>query len=191
MAKELEDEKIIELYWQRDENAISKTDQKYGAYCQSIANNILQNKEDSEECVNDTWLKAWESIPPQKPVNFRMYLAKIVRNLAFNRFNANRAKKRGGGEMVLVLEELSECIADKTDVEQELIGKELKEYILGFIKELPERDRNIFVRRYFFVDPVKSIAKRYGVSENNVMVILSRIRKLLKCSLKKEGFIYE
>ncbi len=191
MAKELEDEKIIELYWQRDENAISKTDQKYGAYCQSIANNILQNKEDSEECVNDTWLKAWESIPPQKPVNFRMYLAKIVRNLAFNRFNANRAKKRGGGEMVLVLEELSECIADKTDVEQELIGKELKEYILGFIKELPERDRNIFVRRYFYVDPVKSIAKRYGVSENYVMVILSRIRKLLKCSLKKEGFIYE
>ena len=185
----MEDSKIIDMFWQRDENAISETGRKYGEYCRSIAYNILQNNEDSEECVNDTWLKAWNSIPPQKPGNFKMYLAKITRNLSFNRYNSNNAQKRGGGEMTLVLDELTECIIDKTDVEQEYIGKELKEYILGFVRTLPERERNLFVRRYFYVDTVSEIAKRYSLTENNVMVILSRTRKLLKMKLEKGGYI--
>ena len=187
----MEDNKIIELFWQRDESAITETGRKYGAYCRTIAHNILQNNEDADECVNDTWLKVWNSIPPKKPGNFRMYLAKITRNLSFNRYNANNAKKRGNGEVTLVLEELAECIADNTDIEKTYEEKELKEYILKYVRTLSERERNLFIRRYFFVDPVKEIAKRYGLSENNVMVILSRTRKQLKSKLKKEGYIDE
>lgn len=187
----MEDNQIIELFWQRDESAITETGRKYGAYCRTIANNILQNNEDAEECVNDTWLKAWNSIPPKKPENLRMYLAKITRNLSFNRYNANNAKKRGNGEVALMLDELAECIADGNDIEQAYEEKELKEYIFKFLRTLPERERNLFVRRYFFVDTVKEIAARYALTENNVMVILSRTRKQLKSKLMKEGFIDE
>ena len=187
----MEDNQIIELYWQRDEGAISESSRKYGSYCQSIAFNILQNNEDSEECVNDTWLKAWDSMPPHKPDCLRLFLAKITRNLSFNRYNANKAKKRGGGEMTLVLDELAECISNETDPEEAIINKELNEYIIGFVHTLPERERNIFVRRYFFVDTVKSISKRYGLSENYVSVTLNRTRKMLKKKLKKEGYIDE
>ena len=185
----MEDNQIIELYWNRDENAITETGRKYGAYCRKIAVNILQNEEDSEECVNDTWLKTWNSIPPHRPENLRLFLAKITRNLSFNRYNENTAQKRGGGEITLVLDELAECLEAKSDVEQIVLGKELKECIKGFVTTLRERDRNVFVRRYFFVDTVKEIAERYGISENNVMVILSRTRKQLKNKLEKEGYI--
>jgi RNA polymerase sigma-70 factor (ECF subfamily) len=185
----MEDYQIIDMYWQRDESAITETDRKYGAYCRNIADNILQNKEDSEECVNDTWLKVWNSIPPTKPGNFRMYLAKIIRNLSFNKYNANVAKKRGGGEMTLVLEELAESIADNTDVEKAYEAKELGVCIRKYVGTLPKRERNIFVRRYFFVDSAKEIAERYGLTENNIMVILSRTRKDLKKYLQKEGYM--
>ena len=187
----MEDNQIIELFWQRDESAITETGRKYGAYCRTIANNILQNNEDAEECVNDTWLKAWNSIPPHRPENLRLFLAKITRNLSFNRYNENTAKKRGGKEITLVLDELAECIEDRSDVEQIIMAKELKECIKSFVTTLHERDRNVFVRRYFFVDTVKEIAGRYGLSESNVMVILSRTRKLLKEKLKKEGYVDE
>ena len=190
-GRTMEDNQIIELYWQRDEGAISESSRKYGSYCQSIAFNILQNNEDSEECVNDTWLKAWDSMPPHKPDCLRLFLAKITRNLSFNRYNANKAKKRGGGEMTLVLDELAECISNETDPEEAIINKELNEYIIRFVHTLPERERNIFVRRYFFVDTVKSISKRYGLSENYVSVTLNRTRKMLKKKLKKEGYIDE
>jgi len=187
----VEDSLIIELYWQRSADAIRETDSKYGAYCFAISDNILHSKEDSEECVNDTYLAAWNAIPPHKPAKLRMFLAKITRNLSFNRFNARSAQKRGGVETVLVLDELAECLAAETVVESEYETKELGQCIRMFVRTLPERDGNVFVRRYFFTESVAEIAARYGLTENNVMVILSRTRKKLKAHLIKEGFFSE
>lgn len=185
----MEDSQIIELYWQKNADAISETSSKYGAYCYTIANNILRNAEDSEECVNDTWLNAWNAMPPQKPNVLRMFLAKITRSLSINRFNARSAEKRGGGEIILVLNELVDCLAGETSVEAEYEVKELEQCIRRFVRGLPERDGNIFVRRYFFTEPVSAIAERYGLTENNIAVILSRTRKKLRLKLVKEGYL--
>ena len=185
----MEDRQIIELYWQRNADAISETAGKYGAYCFQVADNILHDTGDSEECVNDTWLRAWNAMPPERPNVLRMFLAKITRNLSFDRFNARNAKKRGGGEIALVLDELEECLASGTDVETAYEGKELGQCIKRFVRGLSEQDGNVFVRRYFFTDPVSAIARRYGLTENNVMVILSRTRKKLKLELMKEGYL--
>ncbi len=185
----LEDNQIIGLYWQKNTDAISETANKYGAYCFTIADNILQNIEDSEECVNDTWLHAWNAIPPQRPNVLRIFLARLTRNLSFDRFNARKAGKRGGGEIILVLDELAECLSGGTDVETEYENRELEQCIQRFAQALPERDGNVFVRRYFFTDPVASIAKRYGLTENNVMVILNRTRKKLRLELMEEGYL--
>ena len=184
----MEDGKILELYFQRDENAIKETSAKYGAYCYSIADNILHNKQDCEECVNDTWINAWNSIPPQRPVKFKLYLARITRNLSFNLFNSRNTKKRGGGEMHLILDELSECVAGRDNVENEYIAKELGQSIQQFVRALPERDGNVFLRRYFFCEPISAIAKRYALTQNNVTVILSRTRKKLQKHLIKEEY---
>lgn len=185
----MEDHEIIELYWQKDENAISETASKYGAYCFAIAQSILHITEDSEECVNDTWLHAWNAMPPQRPNVLRMFLARITRNLAFNRFNAVNAEKRGGGEIVLVLDELAECLAGGTNTEAAYESKELEQCIRRFVRALPGRERNVFVRRYFFTEPAAAIAGCYGLTENNVMVILSRTRKKLRLELMKEGYL--
>lgn len=187
----MEDSQIIELYWKKDPNAITETKEKYGAYCFSVADHILHDREDSEECVNDTWFHAWNAMPPQRPVRLRMFLAKITRNLSFNRFKARSAEKRGGGEIILVLDELAECLESETDVESAYEVRELGQCIQRFVKALPERDGNIAMRRYFFAEPVAVIAKRYGLTENNVMVILSRTRKKLKDHLIKEGYFDE
>ena len=185
----MEDSQIIELYWQKDPEAIAQTAGKYGAYCFTIANNILNSAEDAEECVNDTWLRAWNAMPPQRPKVLRLFLAKITRNLSFDRFQARNAEKRGGGEIALVLDELEECLAGKADVEAAQEDKELGQCIQSFIRALPERERNLFVRRYFFTEPVADIRKRYGLTENHVMVTLSRTRKKLKTYLLKEGYL--
>ena len=185
----MEDHQIVELYWQKNADAISETSNKYGGYCFAIADHILNNTEDSEECVNDTWLHAWNAIPPQKPNVLRMFLAKITRNLSVNRFKARSAEKRGGGEILLVLDELADCLAGETDVEREYEGRELEQCIRRFVRGLPERDGNVFVRRYFFTEPVAAVAERYGLTENNVMVILSRTRKKLRLKLAKEGYL--
>lgn len=184
----MEDSKIVELYLQRNENAIIETGIKYGAYCFKIADNILHNREESEECVNDTWFNTWNAIPPQIPRKLQMFLAKITRNLSFNRYNSRSAKKRGGGEIVFVLDELAECLVCESDVASEYEAKELGQCVRRFVWELPERDGNVFVRRYFFTEPVSQIARRYALSENYVMVILSRTRAKLKTHLIKEGF---
>lgn len=184
----MEDSRIIELYWCRNADAIEKTADKYGDYCFSIANNILADRQDAEECVNDTWLHAWNAIPPHKPHNLRLFLARITRNLSFNRYHARSAEKRGGGEIDLVLEELAECIPGGTDVEKQYMAEELAQSIRLFVRNLPQRDANVFVRRCFFTESVAQIAGRYGLSENHVMVILSRTRKKLKAHLEKEGF---
>ena len=185
----LEDSQIVELYWQKNADAISETANKYGPYCFTIADNILHCAEDSEECVNDTWLHTWNAIPPQKPNVFRMFLAKITRNLSFNRFNARCVDKRGGGEIILVLDELGECVAGGSDVETAYEAAELEQCICRFVRTLPERDRNVFVRRYFFTEPIPAIAERYGLTVNNITVILSRTRKKIKVELTKEGYL--
>ena len=185
----MEDSQIVELYWRKDADAISETSSKYGPYCFAIADNILHNTEDSEECVNDTWLHAWNAMPPQRPNVLRMFLAKITRNLSINRFKARSTEKRGGGEFLLVLDELADCLAGETDVEREYEGRELDQCIRRFVRGLPERDGNVFVRRYFFTEPVAAIAERYELTENNVMVILSRTRKKLRLRLAKEGYL--
>ena len=187
----MEDNQIVELYFQRNADAIKETDSKYGSYCFAIADNILHNREDSEECVNDTWLSAWNAMPPQRPNMLRMFLAKITRNLSFNRFNVRSAEKRGGGEIHLVLDELAECIANESDTENEYLAKELEQCIKLFVRGLPEREGNVFVRRYFFTESVSTIAKRYSMTDNNVMVSLSRTRKKLKAHLEKEGYFSE
>lgn len=185
----MEDSRIIDLYWRKDSDAISESARKYGAYCFAVADNILHNNEDSEECVNDTWMRAWDAMPPQRPRVLRMFLAKITRNLAFDRSRAQAAEKRGGGELSLVLEELAECLTSGTDVEVIYEGKELRQCIRRFVRALPERDGNVFVRRYFFTETVAVIARRYDLTENHVMVILSRTRKKLLRELKKEGYL--
>lgn len=187
----MDDNQIIELYWQRNESAIAETDAKYGKYCFAVANNILRNNADSEECVNDTYLHAWNAMPPQRPNVLKLFLAKMTRNLSFNRYKAQTAEKRGGTEVAIVLDELSECIASNANVEKELEAKELGETVKAFARTLPERECNVFVRRYFFAEPICEIASRYGMSENNVSVILSRTRKKLKKLLIKEGYVNE
>lgn len=185
----MEDTQIIALYWEKNADAISETAKKYGAYCLAVAENILHNAEDSEECVNDTWLHAWNAIPPQRPKVLRMFLAKITRNLSFDRFRARSAEKRGGGELALALDELGECLGGGAEAEAACEAKELGQCVRRFVRALPEREGNVLVRRYFFAESAADIARRYGLSENNVMVILSRTRKKLKAHLLKEGYL--
>ncbi len=185
----MEDSQIIALYWQRDADAVSQTSARYGAYCFAVAEQILHDSGDAEECVNDTWLHAWNAMPPHRPGVLRIFLAKITRRLALDRFRARGAKKRGGGEMALVLDELSECLAGGADAAAVCEGRELVQCVRRFVRSLPERDGNVFVRRYFFTEPAAAIAKRYGLTENHVMVILSRTRGKLRRLLEQEGFL--
>ena len=185
----MEDRQIVDLYWQRSSEAIVQSQQKYGAYCYAVSHSILQNREDAQECVNDTWLQAWNAIPPQRPVCLSAFLAKITRNLSFNRWNSRSAEKRGGGELPLVLEELAECVAAPSDVEQEYNARELEQAVSHFLRGLPAREANVFLRRCFFTEPLPDIARRYGLSENHVSVLLSRTRKKLRNFLAKEGFL--
>ena len=183
------DDKIIQLFFQRKETAIEETSKKYGSYCFKIANNILNNREDSEECLSDTWLKSWDSIPPARPVHFNLFLAKIVRNLAISKYRSNHTHKRGKGEIALVLDELEECITGQYDVETLYMAEELQNTINRFVRGLSERDGNVFIRRYFYADSIKDISNRYHISENNVRVMLSRTRSKLRIVLEKEGYI--
>ena len=184
----MDDSKIIELYNQRNEKAIEETITKYGKYLLSIADNILDNPKDSEECINDTWLKTWESIPPCCPKNLKLFLAKITRNIACNRYNAAKTLKRGNGELALALEELDELIAESVSVEKELESQELANSLNAFLRRLPARQCDIFIRRYFYIDSIAAIANIYGIKESNVLMILSRTRKKLKIHLQSEGY---
>ena len=185
----MEDSKIIDLYWQRSEKAITESNEKYGAYCHRIANNILENHQDSEECVNGTWLNSWKAMPPQRPNKLSAFFAKITRNLAINRFNERTAEKRGGGKAQVAMDELQECIASSSDTEDEFSRKELEKDINRFLKSLTKRDCDIFMNRYFFLETTGSIAEHFTMKESNVLLILSRTRKKLKDFLKKEGYI--
>ncbi|MBE6923943.1 MAG: RNA polymerase sigma factor [Ruminococcaceae bacterium] len=184
----MNDDQILDLYFARDERAIRETNETYGAYCMQVAERILCDRQDAEEMVNDTLLRAWHTIPPKRPVVFKLYLAKIVRNLAFSRYRARAAEKRGGGELTLALEELSECVGGGDDPQERVDVKELTVAIQRFLDTVSPRDRKIFIRRYFFVESTADIASRFGLKESNVLMILVRVRKKLKGYLIKEGF---
>lgn len=184
----MEDAQIIELYWQRDDTAIEKTDEKYGGYCYTVANRILSSHEDAEECVNDTWLRAWNAMPPQRPQLLKMFLAAITRNLSFDRVKAAQTTKRGGGALEIALDELGECVGGSDDAESSAIAQALGESINEFLSTLAARERVIFLRRYFFVESPAEIAQRCGISAGNVNVSLHRTRKKLREHLEKEGF---
>lgn len=184
----MEDSAIIDLYWRRDEAAIARSAEKYGPYCYSVAEGILRSHEDSEECVNDTWLRSWNAMPPQKPGVLRMFFAKITRNLALDRYRARAAVRRGGGETELVLSELSECVPGGTSPEEQVVLEQLRRSIADFARDLPKREANVFARRYFFAESVEAIAARYDMTENYIYVILSRVRRKLKTHLRKEGY---
>ena len=182
----MQDDMIIALYYQRDEQAIVQTSAKYGAYCTSIAHNILHNLQDSEECVNDTWLCAWDSIPPANPPILRTYLGRITRNFAINRYKAQHRQKRGGHTVDAICE-LGDIASPETEVQAQIDKQEFARVFNAFLYSLPERDCNVFLRRYFFAESAQEIAKRYALKQDNVLKILSRTRMKLKAYLEEEG----
>lgn len=184
----MEDTKIVQLYWNRDQNAITETATKYGNYCTSIAKKILGNKEDAEECVNDTYMNAWNSMPPHRPNMLSTFLGKITRNLSFNRYKHNNAGKRGGSEISAVLDELSECVSGKDNVEQEIEYKELVKAIDSFLDTLSPEKRSIFICRYWYTDSISEIAKQFNMRENTVSMALNHIRTMLQKYLTERGY---
>ena len=184
----MDDKAIVELYFARSEKAISETAVKYGGYCYSIANNILSNKEDSEESVNDTYLAAWNNMPPRSPSILATFLGKITRYISLDRWKSRSAYKRGGGEVTLALEELDEFLSSSESTEQAVEKKELLRSINRFLDNLPETERNMFVCRYWYLDPVQQIANRYGFTLSKTASMLRRTREKLCKQLKKEGF---
>lgn len=183
----LEDSKIIELFFARVEQAIVELSAKYGTVCSRIARNILKNDLDAEECVNDTYLAAWNTIPPQKPDPLRTYIFRIVRNIAIAKYHANTSEKRNSYYDV-ALEELENCLTNHVTVEQEISAQELSRHIDRFLDTLDKTSRVMFVRRYWYSDSISDIAERFQTNNNNVSVRLSRTREKLKKYLKKEGF---
>lgn len=182
------DSEIIELYLRRDERAIAATQERFGKYCEKIARNILTDEQDALECVNDVYLKVWESIPPERPDIFPAYLAALTRRTAISRYRKEKAEKRGGGEVALILGELSELVSDGSSVEKNAERREIIALINRFLEALPEMSRRVFVLRFVCCESVRDIARRFGKSENSVSVSLNRIKNQLKKHLDKEGF---
>jgi RNA polymerase sigma-70 factor (ECF subfamily) len=183
----MEDQQIVDLYFARSESAITETDRKYGRYCHSIAYNILEDHEDAKEIVNDTYLKAWNTIPPNRPDPLKPYVGMISRHLSLDRYEEYHTQKRGG-QVPLVLEELAECIPDNDSREDIGESVALKDALAKFIRSLPDKTQRIFLRRYWYASSVAEIAEEYGMRENSVNVLLHRTRKKLKDHLQKEGF---
>ena len=183
------DEKLIGLFEARSERGIEEADRAYGGLCRSIAMHILSDSRDAEECVNDALLNAWNAIPPQKPRNFSAFLASITRNLALNRYAANRAQRRGGGQVPLVLEELSECISAPERTEQVLDRMALHDTLESFLRSLPPKQSKVFMRRYFSMMSVADIAAEMKISESTVKSILRRTRTKLHERLEKEELL--
>ena len=184
----LEDSKIISLFFERSEQAIRELDSKYGPAVKKLAANILNDRMDAEECVSDTYLRVWSSIPPHAPNPLAAYVCAIARNLAINRYRARHAEKRDGS-YDLVLEEMQECLPSGVDVETEYEAKELSDAINRFLSTLEREDRILFVRRYWYADSVAELAAENRCSANRVSVRLFRLREKLRNTLQKEGFI--
>lgn len=184
----MEDKEIVSLYFERNDKAITETSLKYKSYCMTVAVNILENSQDAEECVNDAFHKVWNSIPPAAPENLRAYIGKIVRNLSFDLFRKKTSEKRGKGETVIVLDELSEIVSGKNTPESEIDGKELSKEINCYLKSISKEKRGVFVMRYWYSMSVSDIAKKTGKSETNISVILNRLRTSLKTYLDERGY---
>lgn len=184
----MEDSTIIDLYWRRSERAISETAAKYGKYCYAIAYNILSNAEDADESLNDTYLGAWNSMPPHRPSILATFLGKITRRTALKRWRDGSRQKRGGGEAALALDELGECVPSEKNVEQALFAAELAASLNHFVGELPETERRVFLRRYWYLDSIQTISQDFDFSQSKVKSMLHRIRGRLLLHLEQEGF---
>ena len=183
----MEDRKIVDLYWQRDENAIPETAAKFGGYCRTIAYNILSDAEAAEECLNDTWLRAWNTMPTNRPSRLAPYLGKLSRWISLTRLREKTSLKRGGGETEPVLDELAEAVDSGADVEKAVELKELNAALRRFLKTLGETERQVFLARYWFIASIAEIAEKFGFSESKVNSMLHRTRKKLLGYLKEEG----
>lgn len=181
----MEDSKIIELYFKRSEQAIRESQDKYGRQCGIIAFNILRSKEESEECVNDTWLKAWNSIPPKKPSRLAVFLGRISRNLAIDRYRKQRREKRGGGEIAVCLDELAECVGYEETFPEDV---SLTELLKSFLAEQTPQAKEIFLLRYWYVFGITDIAQRLKLTDGAVKMSLYRTRTALRLYLENEGF---
>lgn len=184
----MEDQLIIKLFFERSENAIAELSNKYEKLCKTLAYHILKNEQDAEECVNDAYLAAWNTIPPEKPNPLSAYICRITRNLSLKKYHSNTAQKRNNYYDV-ILEEVEECLEAKDTVESEILVQEMSKQINSFLGKLKEKDRVIFIRRYWFCDSVSEISGNLGVSTNYVTVHLYRTREKLKKYLKKEGLL--
>lgn len=183
----MEDNQIIDLYFARSEQAIQETDTKYGGYCYSIAYNILTNQEDAEESVSDTYLSAWNAIPPRRPSLLAAFLGKVTRNISLDRWRKYRAFKRGGGQVEIALEELKDCVSGEASAEEKAIRREILASLNKFLETLNDVERNIFLCRYWYLDSIAEIAEKSGFSDSKVKSMLHRIRKRLNAHLEKEG----
>lgn len=184
----MDDQSIVELYWSRSENAISETDVKYGRYLNSISYNILVNHEDAQECVNDTYHNAWNTMPPDRPSVLSTFLGKITRRLSIDRWRRLNAEKRGGGELTLALDELENCVSGSGNVENEIERRELAKLFNSFLDTLPVTERRVFLCRYWYMDSIQSIAVQFGFSQSKVASMLHRTRAKLRTVLEKEGY---
>ena len=186
----MDDNRIIDLFWKRDESAIEEAAAVYGRYCRKIAFNILGNEEDTQECLNDTWLGAWNSIPPARPSCLSAFLGKIARNMAISKYRAGHALKRTGDRVAESLDELGECAASvSNNVEESVDKKALETAINRYLESVSEKQRRLFVRRYFYMDSVAEIAGMYGLGQSDVKVTLMRMRRSLKKVLEDEGLM--
>ena len=183
----MDDKEIVALYWQRSEEAIPATQRKYGSYCRIIACNILHNDLDAEECLNDAWLKAWNSMPNHRPTHLAPYLGKLTRWLSLTRLRERDSLRRGGGETPLALDELSEALPGGEDTQKALELKELNRAVRVFLDGLDRTEREVYLSRYGFMAGVGEIAERFGFTPNKVSTMLHRTRKKLRSYLKEEG----
>lgn len=185
----MEDNSIVDLYWARSEDAITETSEKYGKYCYAIAYNILSNAEDADESVNDTYLDAWHNMPPHRPAILSTFLGKITRRISIDKWRGRAANKRGGGEIVLALDELAECVPSGHRVEHEIESAALEKIIDDFVMSLPLMERRVFICRYWYLDPISAIAEQFGFSQSKVKMILHRQRQKLLSILEREAFL--
>ena len=182
------DDAIVELYWQRNETAIKETDRKYGRYLLVIADNIVHNRLDSEECLNDTYLGTWNRIPPTRPVSLKAFLARIMRNVSVGKFRQNTADKRIPSELITSLSELEECIAGESSIDRERATRELAEIINAALHAMTDREQYIFVCRYYYADKISAIASSLGVSDPTINRTLAKLRRDLKARLDDAGY---
>lgn len=183
----MEDQEIIDLYISRSQNAISETENKYGSYCRTIARNILNDKGETDECVNDSYFRTWKAIPPTIPKILKAFLGKITRNTALNMYEKNHASKRNNGQIAASLDELTECIDHSSDTQQKVERSEVIAALNEFLEGLDKNKRICFMQRYFYMTPVKEIAEKNGMSEGSLKTMLSRVRADLKKYVKERG----